>query len=126
VLLVLPLAACGTGAGAERDCEQTWEALSESVDGVTAADFECRRSFGDSRQSGTVTVRASTRDEAVALLEDVLRAYAASPDVDDASVLFLDVVTEDGSVTVGPGVLGLGYNGTPAMDEVREHYGIQP
>lgn len=103
---------------------QMWESLSESVDGVTAADFECRRSFGDSGQSGTVTVAARTQDEAVASMEDVLRAYAASPDVDDASVLVLDVVTEDDDVTVGPGLLG--FNGAPAMYEVREHYGIQP
>ena len=33
------LAGCGLGGGAESSCEQTWESLSESVEGVTAADF---------------------------------------------------------------------------------------
>ncbi|WP_083259754.1 hypothetical protein [Cellulosimicrobium cellulans] len=124
LVVAATLVGCGTGAGAERDCEQMWESLSESVDGVTAADFECRRSFGDSGQKGKVTVAATTQDEAVAMMEATLRAYAASPDVDDASVLNLVVATEDDSVTVGPGLLG--FNGAPAMYEVREHYGIQP
>ena len=118
------LAGCGLGGGAESSCEQTWESLSESVEGVTAADFECRRSFGDSGESGTVTVTASTQEQAVAVMEDALRTFAASAEVDDASGPVLVFVSEDGEITVGPGLLG--FNGTPAMSEIREHYGIQP
>ncbi len=118
------LAGCGIGAGAERDCEEMWESLSASVDGVIAVDFECRRSFGDSGESGTVTVTASTQEQAVAVMEDALRAFATSAEVDDASGPVLVFVSEDGEIRVGPGLLG--FNGTPAMSEVREHYGIQP
>ncbi|MFC8923720.1 hypothetical protein [Cellulosimicrobium sp. NPDC057127] len=124
LVVAATLAGCGTGAGAERSCEETLEALTLSVDWVSAAQFECRRSFGDSGEQGEVTVTATTEAEAVAVMEDVLRTYAASAELDDASGPVLVFVTEDGSVTVGPGLLG--FNGTPAMSEVREHYGIQP
>lgn len=124
VLLVLPLAGCGTGGGAESACEETMESITMSVDGVSAAQFECRRSFGNSWEKGSVTVTAATEAEAVTVMEDVLRTYAASAEIDDASGPVLSFESEDGSILVGPTTVG--FNGTPAMDEVREHYGIQP
>lgn len=121
-VLALPLAACATDSAAE--CEQTFTALSMSVDGVTAADFECRRSFGNPGQRGTVTLDATTRDGAATVMQDVLRTYAASPDLRDATVPVLTFTTADGAIVVGPS--DVGFNGSPALSEIREHYGIAP
>ncbi|WP_251151333.1 hypothetical protein [Cellulosimicrobium sp. Marseille-Q4280] len=120
--LALALAACATDSA--RECERTFTELTMSVDGVADAQFECRRSFGDPSQRGTVTLDQMPRYDAVAVMEDVLRTYAASPDLRDATVPVLSFATQDGTITIGPVMLG--FNGAPAIGEIREHYGIEP
>ena len=122
--VVLPVAGCSPGGGAVEECEETLESLSLSVDGVSGADFECHRSFGNDWEKGTVTVAATTQDELVGVMEDVLRTYAASPDLDDASGPSVYFTSEDGGLGAGPG--DVGFNGTPSMAQIREHYGIEP
>ncbi|WP_277211444.1 hypothetical protein [Isoptericola croceus] len=120
--LLLPLLA-GCGA-AEASCEKTYEELTLSVPGVITADVTCVRRFGDERQGGTVTVEASTEKEAIAIMEDVLRAYAASPDLQHAEVPRFSFWSEDSTIGVGPD--DLDFNGRASLRNIREHYGIEP
>ncbi|WP_277211442.1 hypothetical protein [Isoptericola croceus] len=120
--LLLPLLA-GCGA-AEASCEKTYEELTLSVPGVITADVTCVRRFGDEREGGTVTVDASTKQGVVAVMEDVLRAYAASPDLKHAESPYMYFTNKDGSIGTAP--TDLGFNGTPSLRNIREHYGIEP
>lgn len=71
-----------------------------------------------------IVLKATTEDEAVAVMEDLLRAFAASPDLEDGWGTPLEYTTEDPSIIVGAN--DLGFNGAPNVGEVREHYGITP
>ncbi|MFD7024229.1 hypothetical protein [Promicromonospora sukumoe] len=121
-LVVLTLAACGTGSA--RKCEEALTAAATSVQNVVGAEFTCKRSFGNPSQKGSVTIAGSTETEVAAVMEDVLRAFAASPDLDDASVVYVDFANEDGSISVIEQLVG--FNGTPSIGDIREHYGITP
>ena len=79
---------------------------------------------GDTMERINRDLDAASGFQPVAVMEDALRTFAASAEVDDASGPVLVFVSEDGEITVGPGLLG--FNGTPAMTEIRDHYGIQP
>jgi hypothetical protein len=78
---VLPLSACSSGR-AEK-CEAAFKAVATSVDGVASAEWDCSFQFGGGWQRGDVVIEATTEDEAVAVMERLLRAFAASPDLDD-------------------------------------------
>ncbi len=54
----------------------------------------------------------------------MLQAFAASPDLGDASVVYVDFANEDGTITVIERLAG--FNGTPSIRDLREHYGITP
>lgn len=122
VAAVLPVSACSSGK-AER-CEAAFKAVATSVEGVASAEWDCSFQFGGGWQRGDVVVEATTEDEAVAVMEDLLRAFAASPDLEDGWGTPQEYGTEDRSIRVGPN--DVGFNGPPNVGEVREHYGITP
>lgn len=120
--LVITLAACGGGSA--RTCEEALTAAATSVEGVVEAEFTCERSFGNPSQEGSVTIAGTTEAEVVAVMEDVLRAFAASAELGDASVVYTRFANEDGTISVVEGRAG--FNGTPSIRVLREHYGITP
>jgi len=95
-----------------------------TVDGVVEAEFTCTRSFGNPSQDGSVTIAGTTESELVVVMEDVLRAFAASTELGDAMVVYADYANEDGTISVLPVLVG--FNGTPSISVLREHYGITP
>jgi hypothetical protein len=107
-----------------RNCEEAFESAALSVTGVTAAEFTCTETLGNPQQEGTVTLEAGDEDEALAILDEVLRAYASSADLDKPMVAYVDYVSEDGTIDVHPG--DLGFNGSPSVYDLRRHYGIEP
>lgn len=121
-VVVGTLTACGRGA--ERSCEEALTAAATSVEGVVEAEFTCERSFGNPSQKGSVTIAGTTEAAVLAVMEDVLRAFAASAELDDASVVYTGFANEDGTISVDP--VDAGFNGTPSIRDLREHYGITP
>jgi hypothetical protein len=121
-VVVGALAACGDGGA--RSCEEALTAAATSVDGVVGAEFTCERSFGNPSQEGSVTIAGTTETAVVAVMEDVLRAFAASAELGDASVVYTQFANEDGTISVHP--VQAGFNGTPSIRVLREHYGITP
>jgi hypothetical protein len=119
--LVLPASACSSGAA---KCEEEFTAVTTSITGVAAAEFDCSDQFGGGWQRGDVVVKATTEDEAITVMDATLRAYAASPDLEDRWGTPQEYVNEDGSIIVSAN--DLGFNGAPKVREVREHYGITP
>jgi hypothetical protein len=57
-------------------------------------------------------------------MDAILRAYAASPDIEDRWGTPHEYVNQDGSIIVVAN--DLGFNGSPNVREVREHYGMTP
>lgn len=118
VALTVPaLAGC---TAASSDCEQGLESAALGVPGVVAAEFTCTGDVVDPDQDGTVTLDAATPDEARAILDEILRAYAAS-DLDGGLVPDADYATGDGAIDVNPS--DLGFNGTQSLHQLRAHYG---
>lgn len=121
-MVVATLAACG--GGSSRACEEALTAAAMSVDGVVGAEFTCTRSFGNPSQKGSVTIAGTTESELVAVMEDVLRAFAASTELGDATVVYTRFANEDGTISVHEVLAG--FNGTPSIGVLREHYGSTP
>ncbi|GAB3171152.1 hypothetical protein GCM10027059_38870 [Myceligenerans halotolerans] len=107
-----------------QDCEEAFESAALSVAGVSAAEFTCTESFGNPQQEGRVTLAAETSDQALTILDEVLRAYASSADLENSTVAYVNYVTEDAAIDVHPA--DLGFNGNPSLRDIREHYGIEP
>lgn len=121
-VLALPVSACSSGKAAR--CEEAFTAVATSVAGVASAQWDCSFQFGGGWVRGDVLIEASTEDEAVAVVEAVLRAFAASPDLEDGWSTPQKYPTEDGSIVVTANHLG--FNGSPKVGEVRERYDITP
>jgi hypothetical protein len=119
--LVLSLSACSSSAVR---CEEAFTAVTTSITGVASAEFDCSDQFGGGWERGDVVVEATTEDEAIAVMDAVLRAYAASPDLEDRWATPQEYVNEDGSIIVSAN--DLGFDGPPNVRDVREHYGITP
>lgn len=119
----LTLSGCGSASSTE-DCEEAFESAALSVTGVSAAEFTCTESFGDPQQEGTVTLSAGTEEEALGILDDVLQAYASSAGLEDAMLPYVDYASEDGTLDVHAS--DLGFNGSPSIGVLRDHYGIEP
>jgi hypothetical protein len=119
--LALPVSACSSSAVR---CEAAFTSVTMSITGVASAEFDCSDQFGGGWQRGDVVVEATTEDEAIAVMDEVLRAYAASPDIEDRWATPQEYANEDGLIIVSPG--DVGFNGPPNVREVREHYGITP
>lgn len=122
VALVLPVSACSSGDA--EGCEAAFAAAATSVDGVASATWDCNFQFGGGWVRGDVVIEATTEDEAIAVMDEVLRAFAASPDLEDGWSTPQEYTTEDGSIIVGAN--DVGFNGPPNVGEVREHYDITP
>ncbi|MFE7505339.1 hypothetical protein [Promicromonospora sp. NPDC057488] len=120
--LVLSMTACSPGDAAR--CEEAFAAAALSVPGVASAEWECSDSFGGGWERADVVLEATTKEEAVETVDAVLRAIAASPDLDDGWQTPQAYPNEDGSIIVSAG--DVGFNAVPNVDEVREHYGITP
>ncbi|THV29053.1 hypothetical protein [Glycomyces paridis] len=120
--LPLMLSACGTDLAAQ--CEDAFAAAAGTVEGVVSAEWDCSEQFGGGWQRAEVVVEAATEEEAVAIMEDLLRAFAAEPDLLDRWSTPQEYANEDGTIVVGTGELG--FPGVPDLGEVREHYGITP
>ena len=122
VAVVLPVVACSSGE-AER-CESAFKAVATSVEGVASAEWDCSFQFGGGWQRGDVVIEATTEDEAVAVVDELLRAFAASPDLEDGWSTPQKYTTEDPSIILSAG--DVGFPAVPNVGEVREHYGITP
>jgi hypothetical protein len=122
VAAVLPVAACSSDK-AEK-CETTFEAVATSVDGVASAQWDCNFQFGGGWIRSDVVLDATTEDEAVAVVDDLLRAFAASPELEDGWSTPQKYTTEDPSIIVSAG--DVGFPAVPNVGEVREHYDITP
>jgi hypothetical protein len=120
--MLILLTACG-GDDA-RACEEALTTAARSVDGVVEAEFTCERSFGNPSQKGSVTIEGTTKTAVLAVMEDVLRAFAASPDLGEAMVVYTRFANEDGTISVVEPQAG--FNGTPSIGDLREHYDITP
>ncbi|MFC3452902.1 hypothetical protein [Amycolatopsis speibonae] len=118
---LLPVSGCSTGAVR---CEKAFAAAAMSVDGVTSAVWDCSEQFGGGWQRGDVVLEAADKAEATTVMEAVMRAFAASPDIEDRWSTPQEYRTHDRSIVVGAGALG--FNGPPRVGEVREHFGITP
>lgn len=119
--VVMPASACSSG---NADCEDALTAATMSVSGVVSAEWECSDQFGGGWERADVVVEAATEDEAIAVVDEVLQAYAAAPDLEDRWSTPQQYVSEDGSIVVSAN--DLGFNGPPTVGDVREHYGITP
>lgn len=119
--LVLPVSACS--GDAER-CEEAFTAVTTSIDGVASAKWDCSEQFGGGWQRGDVVIEATSEREAISVMDAIMRAYAASPNLDDRWSTPQEFKTHDRSIVVGPN--DLGFNGPPTLREVRAHYGITP
>lgn len=118
-LAALPLVSC-----ASPTCEDLYESLSESVDGVETAEFECVNSPTHNSRTGELHAGDVTEAEAEAIMEDVLKTYAREPRLDNADVPYVGITSADETVTIGASHLG--FNGTPSIGMIREHYNIKP
>jgi hypothetical protein len=121
-VLVLPVTACASGDATR--CEETFTAVATSVPGVASAQWDCNDGFGGGWVRGDVTVDAATEDEAVAVVDALLQAFAASPDLDADWSTPQEYTSVDGSIVVSAG--DVGFSAVPNVGEVREHYGITP
>ena len=122
VAAVLPVSACSSGKA--ETCEEAFTAAASSVEGVASAEWDCSFQFGGGWVRGDIVLETATEDEAVAVMEELLRAFAASPDLEDGWGTPQEYATEDRSIIVSAG--DLGFNGAPNVGEVREHFGITP
>jgi hypothetical protein len=119
--LLLSVSACSS---ATADCEEALTAATMSVAGVASAEWECSNNFGGGWERADVVVEATTKEEAVAVMDAVLKSLAASPDLEEGWGTPQEYVNEDGSIKVGANELG--FNGPPTVGDAREHYGITP
>ncbi|MER5895100.1 hypothetical protein [Streptomyces sp. NPDC001876] len=120
-LLVLPVSACSSSAA---KCEEAFTEVTMSIPGIASAEWDCSNNFGGGWQRADVVIEATTEEEAISVVDATLRAYAASPELDDRWGTPQEYVTEDGSIIVSAG--DVGFPAVPNVGEVREHYGIEP
>ena len=93
-----------------------------AVQGVVSATFTCVKSFEGSVQHGSVTVNATTTEEATKIMDAVLRAFATKPGMVDTWNAPTEFKSQDGSIVVD--TRALGFNGTPWISDLRKHYGV--
>lgn len=106
------------------DCEDVFRETASAVDGVVSAEFDCSDMFGGGWQRGKVVLRASSREEAVRVMDALLRAFAAEPRLEPQWSTPQEYRNEDGSIVVGAGAAG--FPAVPKIREVRARYGIAP
>jgi hypothetical protein len=123
-LLLLGVSACSSPEKEER-CETAFTSVTMSVDGVASAEWDCNFQFGGGWVRSDVVLEPATEEEAIAVVEAVLRAMAASPDLEDGWSTPHKYTVEDSSIIVSAGDVGF-TRGVPDVGEVREEWGITP
>ncbi|TWD79855.1 hypothetical protein FB561_0921 [Kribbella amoyensis] len=122
-VLVLSVPACSPGRVSK--CENAYKAATTSVDGVASAEFECSFQFGGGWQRAKVVFEPTTEAKAIVMVDKILRAMAASPDLEDSWGTPQEYATADRSVLVSAGDVGF-KAGVPNVGEVRQRFGITP
>jgi hypothetical protein len=122
--LLLGVSACSS-PGKEEQCEEAFTSAAMSVDGVASATWDCNFQFGGGWVRSDVVLESATEEEAVAVVDDLLRAFAASPDLEDGWATPQEYTIKDSSIRVGAGAVGF-TSGVPNVGEVREEWGITP
>ncbi|MFE5569443.1 hypothetical protein ACFQ68_30955 [Amycolatopsis japonica] len=117
--LTLPVSACASSA---EKCEEAFAAAATAVPGVISATWDCNNGFGGGWQRGDVRIAAGDKGKAIAVMREVLRAFAASPDLEDGWATPQKYTNNDGTIVVGAN--DLGFNGVPNVGQVRERYGV--
>jgi hypothetical protein len=112
------------GKAKNTDCADAFAETALAVDGVVSAEFDCSDQFGGGWQRGKVVLRASTRDEAVRIMDALLRAFAVDPRLEPGWSTPHAYWNEDHSIGVGADELG--FNGPPRIRDLREHYDVNP
>ncbi|MEO3753179.1 hypothetical protein [Streptomyces sp. B6B3] len=112
------------GRARNSDAEDAFRETALAVDGVVSAEFDCSDMFGGGWQRGTVVLRASSRDEAVRVVDALLRAFAAEPRLEPRWSTPQQYRNEDGSIAVSAG--DVGFPAVPNLRELRAHYGNPP
>jgi hypothetical protein len=119
IAMAIPL----LGGGA-RDCEAILDRTIAAVEGVLDVHVECSNQFGGGWQRQQVRLNAATPSDAYPIVEQVLRALAAEASADGSwSTPQVYRLTDDSTLS---SLAELGFNGSPSIAVVREHYGIVP
>ena len=121
--LLVGVSACSS-SGKEERCEEAFTSAAMAVDGVAAAEWDCDFQFGGGWVRSDVVLEPATEEEAIAVVEAVLRAFAASPDLEDGWRTPQEYVIEGSSIRVGAN--DVGFRGVPNVGEVRAYFGITP
>ncbi|MFI5560146.1 hypothetical protein ACIA2T_12780 [Amycolatopsis japonica] len=116
--LTLPVSACASSA---EKCEEAFAAAATAVPGVISATWDCDNGFSGGWQRGDVRIAAGDKGKAIAVMKEVLRAFAASPDLEDGWATPQKYTNNDGTIVVGAN--DLGFNGVPNVGQVRKRYG---
>ncbi len=119
----IALAAPLLGGGSDR-CEAVLSRTIGAVEGVTQVAVECSNQFGGGWQRQQVQLAASSPAEAYPIVERVLKALAAEPEVEAAWSTPQVYRLTDGATLSS--LADLGFNGSPSVGQVRDHYGIEP
>lgn len=122
--LLLGVSACSSPAKEAR-CEEAFTSVAMSVDGVASATWDCNFQFGGGWVRSDVVLEPATEEEAVAVVDDLLRAFAASPDLEDGWGTPQKYTIKDSSIVVSARDVGF-ISGVPNVGEVREEWGITP
>ena len=122
-VVLLPVSACSSSRATR--CEEAFTSAATSVPGVASAKWDCDFGFGGGWVRGDVVLEVTTEDEAITVIEAVLRAFAESPDLEDSWSTPQKYTTEDPSIVFSAKDVGFAA-GVPNVGEVRERYGITP
>ncbi|MFI7613460.1 hypothetical protein ACIBP6_19750 [Nonomuraea terrae] len=68
---------------------------------MTSRKWDCSESFGSCWPRDDVVVEATTEDEAIAVMDAALRAFAASPDIEDGRSTPQEYATQDEPIIIG-------------------------
>lgn len=107
-------------------CSQAFERAALTVDKVVSAEFECEESLGDSSQRGKIVLAVDTQESANPVIEDVYRAFAAEPDLDDSWLPNIEFAQESSESHFSGLDVDLDFNGKPNLRDMREGYDINP
>jgi hypothetical protein len=104
------------------DCEDMFTQTALAVDGVVSAEFDCSDMFGGGWQRGKVILRASSRHEAIHIMDTLLRAFAADPRLEPQWATPQQYQNQDGSIIVAARAAGVPGGPGPRIRELRDHY----
>ena len=115
-----PLAALAlAGCSSSSDCGEPYSRAILAVDGVASVDVDCREQLGGGWQRVGVHLGTLDEQQARGTVEQVLRAVAAEPEIDDLWASPQHYYLDDGSELAEPRQ-GLGFNGVPDVGDLRE------